>query len=290
MEELKRRHGDDGTPGLAVVQVGARPDSATYVNMKEKASNECGFRSVKKVLSLDTTEDELHEIVQELNEDDGIDGILVQLPLPDHISQKRILEAISVDKDVDGFHPHNMGNLARIGEELRQRRDGSEFSYRVAANNACTPLGCIELLDRSGVDLNGANVVVLGRSNIVGLPVALMLMHRNATVTLCHSRTKDIPSVVRSADVLIAAIGQPEFVKGDWIKEGAVVIDVGVNFKDDPKRKSGKKMCGDVDYAAASERASQITPVPGGVGPMTIAMLMRNTVENTKRRLERTNA
>jgi len=287
VEDLKKLHGDAGIPGLAVVQVGARPDSATYVNMKEKASNECGFHSVKKVLALDTTEDELHSIVEDLNNDESIDGILVQLPLPDHISQKKILEAISVDKDVDGFHPYNMGKLARIGEELRQRRDGSEFSYRVAANNACTPLGCIELLDRSGVDLNGAHVVVLGRSNIVGLPVSLMLMHRNATVTLCHSRTKDIPGVVRSADVIIAAIGQPEFVKGDWVKEGAVVIDVGVNFKDDPKRKSGKRMCGDVDFAAASENASAITPVPGGVGPMTIAMLMRNTVENTKRRLSK---
>ena len=285
VEEMIREKGDVAKPGLAVVMVGARADSATYVNMKEKASEDLGFHSVKKLLNMDTSEEELLNVVETLNADETIDGILVQLPLPDHISQKRILEAISVDKDVDGFHPYNMGQLARVGEELRQRRDGTEFSYRVAANNACTPLGCIELLDRSGVDLNGANVVVLGRSNIVGLPVSLMLMHRNATVTLVHSRTKDIPSVVKAADVVIAAIGQPEFVKGDWIKEGAVVIDVGVNFKDAPERKSGKKMCGDVDYAAASEVASQITPVPGGVGPMTIAMLMRNTVENAKRRL-----
>lgn len=253
--------------------------------MKEKASAECGFKSIKEVLDENVPEEELFALVNKLNADPTVDGILVQLPLPEHINQKKILEAISVDKDVDGFHPYNMGGLARLGEELRQRRDGSEFSYRVAANNACTPLGCVELLDRSGVDLNGANVAVLGRSNIVGLPVAMMLLHRNSTVTMCHSRTKNLDEVVRAADVVIAAIGMPEFVKGDWIKPGATVIDVGVNFKDAPERKSGKKMCGDVDYAAAFEHAGAITPVPGGVGPMTIAMLMRNTVENAKRRL-----
>jgi len=283
--ELKRIHGEDiGTPGLAVVQVGARPDSATYVNMKEKVATECGFHSIKKLLNEETEEEELLAIVKELNADPRVDGILVQLPLPDHINQKIVLEAISVDKDVDGFHPQNMGNLARVGEELRQTK-GSKFSYKVAANNACTPLGCIELLDRSGVDLNGADVVVLGRSNIVGLPVSLMLVHRNATVTVCHSRTKDIAAKVKAADVIIAAIGQPEFVKGDWIKEGAVVIDVGVNFKPAPERKSGRKMCGDVDFEAAKANASLITPVPGGVGPMTIGMLMRNTLENTKIRI-----
>ena len=352
---LRAKYGDAGIPGLAVVLVGARPDSATYVKMKEKASAECGFYSVKEVLPDDVGEDELHALVQKLNADATIDGILVQLPLPDHVDQKRILEAISVEKDVDGFHPYNMGGLARLGEELRQKRDGSKFSYRVAANNACTPLGCVEILDRSGVDLNGADVVVLGRSNIVGLPVSMMLLHRNATVTMCHSRTKDLKDKVAAADVVIAAIGIPEFVKGDWIKPGATVIDVGVNFKDAPERKSGKKMCGDVDYAAAAEHCGAITPgacraagalanrqstssccccccrcerpqrtrtlalalalalrsrahthrrtdtnypmymrhplhrppraVPGGVGPMTIAMLMRNTVENAKRRL-----
>ena len=282
---LQKKYGATGIPGLAVVLVGARPDSATYVNMKEKASAECGFHSVKKVLPDDVDEDELHAVVQALNDDARIDGILVQLPLPEHVNQKRILEAISVEKDVDGFHPYNMGGLARSGEELRQRRDGSTFSYRVAANNACTPLGCIELLDRSGVDLNGADVVVLGRSNIVGLPVSMMLLHRNATVTMCHSRTKDLQSKVAAADVIIAAIGIPEFVKGEWVKPGATVIDVGVNFKDAPERKSGKKMCGDVDFAAAAEHCGAITPVPGGVGPMTIAMLMRNTIENAKRRL-----
>ena len=213
---LHAKYGDAGIPGLAVVLVGARPDSATYVKMKEKASAECGFHSVKEVLPEDVGEDELHALVQKLNADASIDGILVQLPLPDHVNQKRILEAISVEKDVDGFHPYNMGGLARLGEELRQKRDGSEFSYRVAANNACTPLGCVELLDRSGVDLNGADVVVLGRSNIVGLPVSMMLLHRNATVTMCHSRTKDLKDKVAAADVVIAAIGIPEFVKGKY--------------------------------------------------------------------------
>lgn len=169
-----------------------------------------------------------------------------------------------------------------MGEELRH--EGKGFDVDEAGNAPCTPLGCIELLDRSGVDLNGKHVVVIGRSNIVGLPVAIMAIHRNATVTMCHSRTMDLPSMARSADVLIAAIGQPEFVKGDWIKEGAVVIDVGVNFKDDPSRKSGRRMCGDVDYAAASKVASLITPVPGGVGPMTVAMLMRNTITQAARR------
>lgn len=286
--ELKTQFGDAGQPGLAVVLVGARKDSETYVNMKEKYAKECGFHSVKENLAADTSEDDLFAIVDGLNKDPKVDGILVQLPLPDHINQKRILEAISVDKDVDGFHPYNMGGLARLGEELRQRRDGTEFSYRVAPNNACTPLGCIELLDRSGVEMSGANAVVLGRSNIVGLPVSMMLIHRNATVTVCHSRTKDLQKTVSNADIIIAAIGQTEFVKGDWVKPGAVIIDVGVNFKDAIGAKSGKpfkKMCGDVDYDAASYNASMITPVPGGVGPMTIAMLMRNTVENAKRRL-----
>jgi len=283
--ELKRIHGETaGTPGLAVVQVGGRLDSATYVNMKEKVAGECGFLSLKTLLDEKTEEKELLSIVQGLNADSRVDGILVQLPLPDHINQKVILEAISVDKDVDGFHPQNVGNLARVGEELRQQR-GAPFSYKVSTNNACTPLGCIELLDRSGVEMSGANVVVLGRSNIVGLPLAMMLIHRNATLTLCHSRTKNIADKCKGADIIIAAIGQPEFVKGDWIKPGAVVIDVGVNFKDAPERKSGKKMCGDVDYKAAMVNASLITPVPGGVGPMTIAMLMRNTVENAKLRL-----
>mmetsp|Transcript_88702 Transcript_88702/g.215007 ORF Transcript_88702/g.215007 Transcript_88702/m.215007 type:complete len:366 (-) Transcript_88702:6-1103(-) len=273
-------------PGLAVVLVGERPDSAKYVEMKKKAAAECGFESVERVLPDTVAEEELIGVVQELNANPGVDGILVQLPLPDHIDQKLVLRSIDVLKDVDGFHPYNIGELARRGEELRQARE--EFSVNDVGNAPCTPLGCIELLDRTGVDLDGKHVVVIGRSNIVGLPVAIMAIHRNATVTMCHSHTADLPAVSRTADVLIAAIGQPEFVKGDWIKPGAVVIDVGVNFKDDPTRKSGRRMCGDVDYAAAAEVASAITPVPGGVGPMTVAMLMHNTITQASHRAART--
>lgn len=211
-------------PGLAVVLVGDRPDSATYVNMKKKMANSIGFNSVERVLPEDVSQADLLECVQKLNEDDGIDGILVQLPLPDHMDQQEILLAISPDKDVDGFHPYNMGALVRSGEELRQQ--GKPFDVRSTGNAPCTPLGCIELIDQAGYPLEGSHVVVLGRSNIVGLPVAMMALHRNATVTCCHSRTKDLPDVVRSADILIAALGQPEFVKGDWIKPGACVIDV----------------------------------------------------------------
>ena len=267
----------------SVVLVGARPDSAKYVSMKKKAAKEVGIESFEVVLGEDADEDVLVQHVTELNSNPDVDGILVQLPLPEHINQKRVLECIETGKDVDGFHPYNMGALVRSGEECRQDRVPWEG---VAMGNApCTPLGCVELIDRAGVDLNGANVVIVGRSNIVGLPVATMLLHRNATVTCCHSRTKDLPSVVRQADIVVAAIGQPEFVQGDWIKPGACVIDVGVNFKDDPSRKTGRRMCGDVDYAAASEHAGQITPVPGGVGPMTICMLMKNTLTNFERRM-----
>ena len=210
-------------PGLAVVIVGGRKDSATYVKMKEKKALECGFKSVKEDLPEDTSEETLLGIVSELNRDPTIDGILVQLPLPDHIDQKTVLEAISIGKDVDGFHPHNVGSLVRCGEVLRQRRE----AFNGIANAPCTPLGCLELIDRVGLDLSGKHVVILGRSNIVGLPAAVMCLHKNATVVMCHSRTKDIKSECLRADVIIAAIGQPEFVKGDWIKEGATIIDVG---------------------------------------------------------------
>ena len=269
-------------PGLAVVIVGGRKDSQTYVKMKEKKATECGFKSVKQDLPEDTSEDTLLGLVSELNRDPTIDGILVQLPLPDHIDQKTVLEAISIGKDVDGFHPHNVGALVRCGESLRQRRE----PFNGIANAPCTPLGCLELIDRVGIDLSGKHVVILGRSNIVGLPAAIMCLHKNATVVICHSRTKDIKAECLRADVIIAAIGQPEFVKGDWVKEGATIIDVGVNFKEDSSRKSGQRMCGDVDYKAAAEHAGAITPVPGGVGPMTIAMLMKNTMVNAERALE----
>ena len=281
VDDLTKRLGRP--PGLAVVLVGARKDSATYVKMKKKRAVECGFKSVEKVLGEQVSQNELISVVMELNEDPTIDGILVQLPLPDHMDQKTVLEAIDIGKDVDGFHPHNVGSLVRIGETLRQRREQFDFM----ANAPCTPLGCLELISRTGTDLSGKHVVILGRSNIVGLPAAIMCLHKNATVVMCHSRTTNIKEECLRADVIIAAIGQPEFVKGDWVKPGACVIDVGVNFKDDPSRKSGLRMCGDVDYKAVRESLGpegSITPVPGGVGPMTIAMLMKNTMVNATRK------
>ncbi len=251
-------------PGLAVVLVGEDPASRVYVSMKEKACAEAGIYSDEHQLPAETSEAQLLALVDELNHDPRIDGILVQLPLPKQIDENRILEAISPAKDVDGFHPYNVGRLA-TGKPLFQ---------------SCTPYGVMKMLDATGVDLAGKEVVVVGRSNIVGKPVALMCLARHATVTVCHSRTRNLAEQVRRADVLIAAVGKPEMIKGDWIKEGAVVIDVGVN------RVGEKKLVGDVEFAAARERASAITPVPGGVGPMTITMLLYNTVESAKRRAD----
>ncbi len=250
------------TPGLAVVLVGEDPASRVYVSMKEKACAQAGIFSDEHKLPAETTEAQLLALIDELNQDQRIDGILVQLPLPGHIDENKVLEAISPNKDVDGFHPYNVGRLA-TGSPLFQ---------------PCTPYGVMKMLEVSGVDLTGKEVVIVGRSNIVGKPVALMCLAKHATVTICHSRTKDLPEQVRRADVVIAAVGRPEMIKGDWIKEGAVVIDVGVN------RVGEKKLVGDVEFASAKERASAITPVPGGVGPMTITMLLYNTVESAKRR------
>lgn len=249
------------TPGLAVVLVGDDPASRVYVGMKKKMCVELGMYSADHELPATTSEQALLELIQELNRDPRVHGILVQLPLPDHIDTDKVLEAISPDKDADGFHPYNVGRLA-IGKPTFQ---------------PCTPYGVMVMLDEIGYDLKGKEVVVVGRSNIVGKPVALMCLSRHATVTICHSRTKDLPDVVRRADVVIAAVGKAEMVKGDWIKPGAVVIDVGIN------RVGEKKLVGDVEYAAAAERASAITPVPGGVGPMTIAMLLQNTLESAQR-------
>ena len=251
------------TPGLAVVLVGDDPASRVYVSMKEKACAQAGIFSDEHKLPAGTTEAQLLALIGELNRDPRIDGILVQLPLPDHIDEGKVLEAISPAKDVDGFHPYNVGRLV-TGNPLFQ---------------PCTPYGVMKMLDAIGVDLSGKEVVVVGRSNIVGKPVALMCLARHATVTVCHSRTRDLPAKVRAADVVIAAVGRPEMIKGDWIKEGAVVIDVGVN------RVGDKKLVGDVEFEAARQRASAITPVPGGVGPMTITMLLYNTVESAKRRI-----
>lgn len=250
------------TPGLAVVLVGEDPASRVYVTMKEKACAAAGIYSVEHKLPATTTEQELLELVERLNQDARIDGILVQLPLPEQINEAKILEAISPAKDVDGFHPYNVGRLV-TGNPLFK---------------PCTPYGVMVMLQRIGVDLKGKNVVVVGRSNIVGKPVALMCLAEHATVTICHSRTQDLAAKVAAADVVIAAVGRPEMIQGDWIKPGAIVIDVGVN------RVGEKKLVGDVAYAAAAERAAAITPVPGGVGPMTIAMLLQNTLESAKRR------
>ncbi len=253
------------TPGLAVVLVGDDPASRVYVGMKKKMCVELGMYSADHELPANTSEQELLALIDQLNNDPRVHGILVQLPLPDHIDSDKVLEAISPDKDADGFHPYNVGRLA-IGKPTFQ---------------PCTPYGVMVMLDEIGYDLKGKDVVVVGRSNIVGKPVALMCLSRHATVTICHSRTKDLAEVVRRADVVIAAVGKPEMVKGDWIKPGAVVIDVGIN------RVGEKKLVGDVEYAAAAERASAITPVPGGVGPMTIAMLLQNTLESAQRQLQK---
>ncbi|MDO3380165.1 bifunctional methylenetetrahydrofolate dehydrogenase/methenyltetrahydrofolate cyclohydrolase FolD [Geoalkalibacter halelectricus] len=253
------------TPGLAVVLVGEDPASRVYVSMKEKACAEAGIFSDEHKLPAETSETQLLELIDRLNRDDRIDGILVQLPLPSHIDETRVLEAISPAKDVDGFHPYNVGRLA-TGNPLFQ---------------PCTPYGIMKMLEHTGTDLTGKDVVVVGRSNIVGKPVALMCLAKHASVTLCHSRTRNLADKVRAADVVIAAVGRAEMVKGDWIKEGAVVIDVGIN------RVGEKKLVGDVEYAAAAARAGAITPVPGGVGPMTIAMLLQNTLESAQRRARR---
>lgn len=251
-------------PTLATVLVGDRPDSAAYVASKQKACAELGMGSVHSPLPADATQEEVEARVRELNADPKIHGILVQLPMPAHIDEERVLQLINIEKDVDGFSPLNIGRLAQKG--------------RKPLFVPCTPYGCIYLLEESGVKIEGANAVVLGRSNIVGMPAALLLISRNATVTVCHSRTRDLPSVVRQADILIAAIGRAEMVRGDWIKPGAAVIDVGINAIPDATKKSGRRLVGDVNFEEAKEVAGYITPVPGGVGPMTIAMLMKNTL------------
>ncbi len=251
-------------PTLAAVLVGERVDSATYVRSKGKACEELGMGSVSLHLPADISQEELEQKIMELNADKSVNGILVQLPLPAHLNEERVLQLISIEKDVDGFSPLNIGRLAQKGRE--------------PLFVPCTPYGCIYLLEKSGVKIEGANAVVLGRSNIVGMPAALLLIGKNATVTVCHSRTKDIAAVVRQADILIAAIGKPEFVRGDWIKPGAAIIDVGINSKPDATKKSGYRLVGDVNFDEAKEVAGFITPVPGGVGPMTIAMLMANTL------------
>jgi 5,10-methylene-tetrahydrofolate dehydrogenase/methenyl tetrahydrofolate cyclohydrolase len=267
VEQLKEEHGV--IPGLATVLVGENPASQFYVRSKQKRCAEVGIRSFGHNLPEDATQEQVEGLVAELNANPEVHGILVQLPLPDHLDEEQVLRAVGLDKDVDGFHPINIGRLAMKGRE--------------PLFVPCTPSGCIELLDRYGVDIEGKEAVVLGRSNIVGLPVSMLLLHRNATITICHSRTQDLRATCRAADILIAAVGRPEMVKGDWVKPGAAVIDVGINRVDDPEAKRGYRIVGDVDFDEVSEVAGYLTPVPGGVGPMTIAMLLRNTLTSAKR-------
>jgi methylenetetrahydrofolate dehydrogenase (NADP+) / methenyltetrahydrofolate cyclohydrolase len=268
-EEVVKWVADGHTaPGLATVLVGENPASQSYVRSKQKACGEAGIQSFGFNLPATSSQEEVEALVRQLNADPKVNGILVQLPLPAGFDEERVLREINIEKDVDGFHPINIGRLAQKGRE--------------PLFIPCTPYGCMVLLDEAGVKLSGAKAVVLGRSNIVGMPVALLLVRADATVTICHSRTKDLPAVVREADVLVAAIGKPEMVRGDWVKPGAVVIDVGINHVDDASRPRGYRLVGDVAYDEVKEVASWITPVPGGVGPMTIAMLLQNTLRAAK--------
>jgi methylenetetrahydrofolate dehydrogenase (NADP+)/methenyltetrahydrofolate cyclohydrolase len=258
------------TPGLAVVIIGEDPASQVYVRNKKRTAEACGFHSVQHSLPADVSQEDVLDLVQALNEDEAIHGILVQLPLPDHLDEQRITQSIAPSKDVDGFHYINIGKLTA----------GDTADAFVP----CTPAGCMLMIeDHLGTDLSGLGAVVIGRSNIVGKPMASLLLARNATVTITHSRTKDLPAVVRGADIVVAAVGRPNMVGGDWIKPGAVVIDVGINrveMEIDGEKKS--KLVGDVNYDEASRVARAITPVPGGVGPMTITMLMANTLRSAK--------
>lgn len=248
------------TPGLAVIIVGDDPASQVYVHNKEVACEACGFYSVKYALPAETTQDELNALVDKLNKDDKINGILCQLPLPSHLDDKEVINRIDPLKDVDAFHPVNVGAIM-IGD----------YNYL-----PCTPAGVMELIHSTGVDVSGKKAVVIGRSNIVGKPMAMLLLHENATVEITHSRTRDLAEITKGADILVAAIGKAKFVKADMVKDGAVVIDVGMN------RDENGKLCGDVDFEDVKDKCSFITPVPGGVGPMTIAMLMKNTLTAAK--------
>ncbi|GLT42487.1 hypothetical protein SLA2020_164830 [Shorea laevis] len=270
VRHLSQKYGK--VPGLAVVIVGTRKDSQSYVSMKRKACQEVGIKSFDVDLPEQVSEAELISKVHELNANPDVHGILVQLPLPKHINEEKVLGEISIEKDVDGFHPLNIGKLAMKGRE--------------PLFLPCTPKGCLELLTRSGISIKGKKAVVVGRSNIVGLPVSLLLLKADATVTIVHSRTPDPESLVREADIVIAAAGQPMMIKGSWIKPGAAVIDVGTNAVDDPSKKSGYRLVGDVDFQEACNVAGWITPVPGGVGPMTVAMLLKNTLDGAKHVIE----
>ena len=255
---LRENHGIH--PGLAVVLVGNDPASQIYVRNKQKACEEVGFRAFEYRLNENSTQEQLLDLIRVLNKDDKVHGLLVQLPLPKHIDEQTVILTIAPEKDVDAFHPMNVGRIM-IGNY--------EFL-------PCTPAGVMELIDSTGVDLNGANCVVVGRSNIVGKPMAMLLLHRNATVTICHSRTRNLTEICAGADILVSAVGKPHFIRADMVKDGAVVIDVGMNHDENGK------LCGDVEFAEVEPKASYITPVPGGVGPMTITMLLKNTLHAAK--------
>jgi methylenetetrahydrofolate dehydrogenase (NADP+) / methenyltetrahydrofolate cyclohydrolase len=267
-ETARLRETGKPIPGLATVLVGENPASQVYVRNKQKACAEVGIQSFGFNLPASASQQEIEKLVSDLNADPRVNGILVQLPLPAGLDEESVLRTISVEKDVDGFHPINIGRLAQKGRE--------------PLFIPCTPAGVMYLIGTVIPKLEGVNAVVLGRSNIVGMPVALLLVKANATVTICHSRTRDLPAVVRQADVLVAAVGRAEMVRGDWVKPGAVVIDVGINHVDDASRPRGYRLVGDVAYDEVKEVAGAITPVPGGVGPMTIAMLMQNTLHGAK--------
>ncbi|MFW5727073.1 MAG: bifunctional methylenetetrahydrofolate dehydrogenase/methenyltetrahydrofolate cyclohydrolase FolD [Spirochaetia bacterium] len=269
-EEVEKLSTQGVRPGLGVVLVGDDPASNSYVKAKEKACDKAGIYSDDNRLPADTSEEELLKIIDRMNDDPKIHGILVQLPLPDHIDEEKVLLRIKPEKDVDGFHPFNVGKMM-LGQQ---------------AFLPCTPHGVIQMLIRSGVETKGAHAVIVGRSNIVGKPLANMLLQkaegRNSTVTVCHSATKDMASITTQADILIAAAGKPEMITADMVKPGAVVIDVGVNRVEDSSKKKGYRLVGDVDFEAIKEKVAKITPVPGGVGPMTITMLLYNTLESAR--------
>lgn len=273
-QEVEKLTEQGVTPGLGVILVGEDPASASYVRAKEKACAKAGIYSDDNKLSEETSEEDLLSIIDRMNEDPKIHGILVQLPLPKHIDEEKVLLRIKPEKDVDGFHPFNVGKMM-LGQK---------------AYLPCTPHGVVQILKRSGVEVKGAHAVIVGRSNIVGKPLANLLLQkvegRNATVTVCHSATKDMPSITRQADILIAAAGKPEMITDDMVSDGAVVIDVGVNRVEDSSKKKGYRLVGDVDFESVKDKASKITPVPGGVGPMTITMLLYNTLESASRTLE----
>ena len=259
-EEVLALKNQGAEPCLAVIIVGNDPASRVYVNNKKKACETVGIKSLEYALPEETTTEELLDLIEKLNSDKTVNGILCQLPVPKHINKLAILESISPDKDVDCFHPVNVGKLSLGRAQLLP----------------CTPAGVIRMLDVAGVEIEGKRAVVIGRSDIVGKPMGIMLMQRNATVTVCHSKTKDLPSITKQADILVCTVGKPKLVTADMVKEGAVVIDVGIN------RNSEGKLCGDVDFDDVAPHCSKITPVPGGVGPMTITMLMKNTVTAAK--------